>query len=97
MALRKTIELKGNCIVYTPMGKINNGEQSVSFSAYIKVYKIEGDKNNIIAHVSFDGEECQFSNQYTVPVSVEQNSTNFIQQAYMYLKTLPEFDGAVDC
>jgi len=29
--------------------------------------------------------------------SVSDGSTNFIQQGYEYLKTLPEFADAVDC
>ena len=29
--------------------------------------------------------------------SVEEGAENFIKQAYEYLKTLPEFEGATDC
>ena len=58
---------------------------------------IDGNKNSITVNVHFSGTEAQFSKQYQIPVSVDANSTNFIAQAYEYLKTLPEFAGATDC
>jgi hypothetical protein len=29
--------------------------------------------------------------------SVEENSPNFIRQAYLHLKTLPDFADSIDC
>jgi hypothetical protein len=43
------------------------------------------------------GDGAQFAKQYQVPMSVETGSQNFIEQVYMHLKSLPEFDGAEDC
>ena len=97
MALRKIIETEGKSIIQTSMGRIENGTQRISFSAYVKVIEINGDKNQITASVNFKGDSQQFSNQYLVPVSTEVGSPNFIAQVYAYLKTLPEFIGAVDC
>jgi hypothetical protein len=97
MALRKIIEAEGKVIIQTHMGLIENGTQRVSFSAYIKVNLISGNKNQITADVLFAGETAQFIKQYQVPVSVEHDAVNFIAQVYEYLKTLPEFAGAENC
>jgi hypothetical protein len=97
MALRKIIEAEGNSIVYTSIGEIENGTQRVSFSAYIKVFSVEGNKNEIVAEINFKGEAHEFYKKYQVPVSVETNAPNFIAQVYAHLKTLPEFNGAENC
>jgi hypothetical protein len=97
MALRKIIEAEGRAVIQTPVGTIENGTQRVSFSAYVKVISISGNKNQITANVQFAGDAAQFTKQYQVPVSVEVNSHNFIEQVYQHLKTLPEFAGAEDC
>jgi hypothetical protein len=97
MALRKIIEAEGKSVIQTSIGTINNGNQKVSFSAYIKVVSIGGDKSQIIANVEFTGDVAQFTKQYNVPVSVNSDAKNFIAQVYEHLKTLPEFAGATDC
>lgn len=97
MALRKIIEAEGKAVIQTPIGQIENGIQRVSFSAYVKVISISGNKTQITASVNFKGDAQQFNKQYQVPVSVDTGSDNFIAQTYTYLKTLPEFSGAEDC
>lgn len=97
MALRKIISAEGKSVIQTSVGNIENGTQRVSFSTYIKVVEITGNKNRIIANVNFKGDAQQFHKQYEVPVSVEAGASNFIAQVYEYLKTLPEFTGAEDC
>lgn len=97
MAIRKIIEAEGKSIVQTSMGDIENGFQKVSFSAYVKVISVNGNKNQITANVNFRGETQQFYRQYEVPISVGANAQNFIAQVYTHLKTLPEFAGCEDC
>jgi hypothetical protein len=97
MALRKIIEAEGKAVIQTPVGAIENGTQRVSFSAYVKIATIIGNKSQVTANVQFTGDTAQFIKQYQVPVSVEAGSPNFIEQAYKHLKTLPEFAGAEDC
>lgn len=97
MALRKIIDAEGDCFIQTPIGHIKNGTQKVTFTAYVKVISINGDKKQISANVEFVGDVARFTKQYQVPVSVDKNSSNFIDQVYKYLKTLPEFAGAEDC
>ena len=97
MALRKIIESEGKAVVQTPVGAIENGIQRVSFSAYIKVVSISGNKSHLTSSVHFSGDLAQFTKEYQVPVSVEAGASNFIEQVYKHLKTLPEFAGAEDC
>ncbi len=97
MAFRKIIEIEGRSVVETSIGTIDNGIQTISFSAYIKVTSIIGDKAKVVANVNFKGDTQQFNKQYEVDMSVENGSANFIAQVYAHLKTLPEFAGAVDC
>lgn len=97
MALRKIINTEGKAVIETLMGAIDNGTQKLSFSAYVKVISISGNKNQVLANVNFAGDILQFSKNYQVPVSVAAGSGNFIEQVYNHLKTLPEFDGAEDC
>jgi hypothetical protein len=97
MALRKIIEAEGKSVLQTSIGVIENGTQRVSFSAYVKVTSISGNKAQITAIVNFAGDVAQFTKQYQIPVSVEAGASNFIEQAYKHLKTLPEFAGAEDC
>jgi hypothetical protein len=97
MALRKIIEAEGTAFIQSPVGVIENGTQKVSFSAYVKVNSVSGNKNQITASVHFVGDVAQFTKQYQVPVSVEAGAPNFIEQVYKHLKMLPEFAGAEDC
>lgn len=98
MALSKKINLEGNSVIETTSGLVNAGVQTISFLAYIKVCEIFGNKEKLTATVSFKGENLvQFNKQYDVPMSVNDGSSNFIAQVYDYLKTLPEFSGAIDC
>ena len=97
MALRKIIQTEGKVTIQTSLGIVENGTQQVSFSAYVKVINIKGNKTKLIATVNFKGDSQELTKQYQVPVSVEDNSKNFIAQVYEHLKTLEEFAGAEDC
>ena len=97
MALRKIIEAEGKAFIQTSIGHIENGTQRVSFSAYVKVISINGNKSQVNANVHFSGDVAQFTKQYQAPVSVDAGAGNFIEQVYKHLKTLPEFAGAEDC
>jgi hypothetical protein len=87
MALAKNIILKNNF-----------GEDSVFGNAYIKVTKIYGGKENILATVGIfkekDG-ELLIEKHHNVAVSLD--GKNFIAQAYDHIKTLPEFSKSIDC
>ena len=79
---------------------VSVANKSVSFdSAYCIVATIAGSKAHMIANVEFrvarDGAliDCR-----GYPFSHDcESADNCIRQAYLHLKTLPEFANAVDC
>lgn len=74
--------------------------QTVSIpNAYIKVMEVKGGKTSIRAKVmSFASSDTQSPEIDTVfyRFTPDLNGENFIRQAYVFLKTLPEFADAED-
>jgi len=67
-------------------------------NAYIRIEGVRVNKNSIQfqARASVNSEKPHFlDTQYDCAYSLD--GENPIKQAYEYLKTLPEFAGAVDC
>jgi hypothetical protein len=87
MALKKQITL------------LSNFDDAVVFTdSYIKVEKLDGNKNKIEITVFFykkQNEKVVDSKIYSFVPTLD--GRNFIAQAYDYLKTMPEFAGATDC
>lgn len=82
--------------------------QDVEFkNVYIKVAEIVGGKNRIEAVVELNNpkrEDADADTKHAELIEARRyafvpvlEGSNFIAQAYDYLKTLPEFEGAVDC
>lgn len=71
--------------------------------AYWCITYVKGNKSKIRIIISIYRNEIKQAEdflgiaEYTFTPSVSDGSTNFIQQGYEYLKTLPEFADAVDC
>ena len=65
---------------------------------YVKVTSISGNKDLINATVSFSQSAASAAilNQ-TFQFPLDINGPNPIKQAYLHLKTLPEFANATDC
>lgn len=75
------------------------GEELTLENAYIKIDSIQGDKNNIEFRVQMFNKTKEYlidERFYNFIPDVLENSPNFIKQGYEYLKTLPEFQDAVD-
>lgn len=68
----------------------------LSRGAYWKIHQLVGGKNgiHIEVHCLVNDAVHKQVNFHFVP---ELDGDNFIKQAYLYLKTLPEFAGATDC
>ena len=64
--------------------------------AYIKVARIFGDKNQMTADVEISS-EGKLKQRKTFGFEYTLSGSNPFQQAYFYLKTLPEFADATDC
>lgn len=87
MALTKTIQATNNF-----------GESSTLVDAYIKVTRVIGNKELITATtevLSNNQERFYYTEAYEF--KPDMDGSNFIKQAYNYLKTLPEFANATDC
>lgn len=67
-------------------------------NCYVRVNAVSGNKTRISANVTMHSDASQphfFAQDFSfVP---DMNGGNFIAQAYEHLKTLPEFEGSVDC
>lgn len=76
-------------------------KQQLYPAAYLQITNIEGNKDKVklllTSYADSTKETVVDYKYYTFTPNVDLGSTNFIQQGYEYLKTLPEFADAVDC
>ena len=79
------------------------GKERFLSGAYVKVETVTSNKKNAIAHVFFYGscgaaraDRPDYKNQQ-YNFMPPKNARNFVKQAYVHLKTLPNFVNAVDC
>lgn len=87
MALSQKITLKNNF-----------DEDSTFANAYIKVESIIGNKNEIAAKVAWlKSADGNVLTRKTFLFNPTLDGQNFIAQAYLHLKSLPEFASASDC
>jgi hypothetical protein len=89
MALQKTITEKNNF-----------GTDSVLTDCYIRVDRIIGGKLGAHATVCFmspSKDAVYLERSYEFTPTVGDGAKDFVAQAYDHMKTLPEFEGAVDC
>jgi hypothetical protein len=86
MALQLNLTLKDNFLI----------DQHFS-NAYIKVNQIGGDKQAVVVTIGyFDKKDGLLLKTKQVDFVPDMDGPNFIQQAYLYLKTLSEFSNAQD-
>jgi hypothetical protein len=99
MAIKKAITVSGIGFVSGVDIVVKTGNAiATTPPLYIKVESVSGDKANIKASVTFTDEttnEQLVRKDYSFVPNMDGG--NFIAQAYNYLKTLPDFAGAVDC
>jgi hypothetical protein len=73
-------------------------------NSYMRIEVLSGDKSNITFQLSGYVNQEAYSNGKVQIISktfnfipdIADNAPNFIKQGYEYLKTLPEFEGAID-
>ena len=97
MALTQIVKIKGSSFISTSFGQIEAGVREATFSAICKIVSVQGDKERLVLDVFFKADGINYHKDYSFTPSVDDASTNFIKQGYLYLKTLPEFSGAEDC
>jgi hypothetical protein len=73
-------------------------DQQVSIDdCYVKVSTVKGSKIDAIAEVEiFNANKLRIDHRF-YNFDVNMDGHNFIKQAYLHLKTLPEFADATDC
>jgi hypothetical protein len=97
MALKKLINVEGEALVNTPFGVVSIGEQKTAFQAYCKITQITGNKQKGEITVEMKADSYKVINKYVINFSTENDSANFIKQAYLELKKMPEWADATDC
>ena len=96
MALSLTLNESAVVQAATTVGIISIGEQQVSLAdLYVKIDSITGNKDFLSFVISFNNPDKLAERTFSFQPDIE--GPNFIQQAYLYLKTLPEFADSVDC
>lgn len=89
MALQKNMELENNF-----------GEKSLIKNCYIKVEAVRVSKSRCFATVAIFKEDKDWrlvTNEIAFDGDFSDSSSNSIRQAYIHLKTLPDYSGAKDC
>lgn len=96
MALQKTIKVSGNASLFGDGFNIHSIQLEKQIDSYIKVSNVNGNKNNIQFNVSYFNDDVEIGIK-TFNFTPTLDGDNFIKQAYLHLKALPEFADAVDC
>ena len=76
----------------------NFGTKALFPDAYIRIEKITGNKESLESNINFYTKRGgQLIKTEYANFTPELDGDNFIKQAYLHLKTLPEFADAIDC
>lgn len=95
MALKHKFNVSGEMTMRSlQLGNINLGDNSQSLDAVVKVNSVTGTKETATADVRFIVGNNSFAKPYNF--TPKMDGDNFIKQAYLHLKTLPEFNGSQD-
>ena len=97
MSLQLNETLSGNLRLETQSGIVNLGNKTETVNVIATVKSMNGAKEEMVADVLYKSENISFIRSFLIPLSVLDGSPNFIRQAYLHLKTLPEFANATDC
>jgi hypothetical protein len=74
------------------------GDTKEFADAYTKITSLVGNKSTIVARWNaFEEKDGRDVGNGQVIFAPDLEGNNFIKQAYLHLKTLPEFSDAVDC
>ena len=97
MALSKKIKVEGAQYIEMNSQRFPNGTNSIYPEAYIRVSAVFAKKPTSVIDVEIKIGDIALIEQHKFEADLSDNAENHIRQAYKYLKTLPKFDGAVDC
>jgi hypothetical protein len=97
MALAIEMNVTGSLRLDTTIGSFDQGTSTANINAIARVVSINGSKSHAVAEVVIEGNGFRGVQFIGIPMSVVDGAPNFIRQAYLHLKTLPEFANATDC
>lgn len=99
MALTKIYNIKGIPSIISEGFEFNlESEVIIQKALLIKVAHVRGTKETLIASVVFaDNNSSDFSKTEDFSFLLDLEGPNPIKQAYLHLKSLPEFADATDC
>jgi hypothetical protein len=99
MALKTSITASGLASISDAHGAVAIGQMTSTIECVAHVVSVFGDKLACNAACRFtDGAGSPVAmRSYQFVPSVADGAPNFIRQAYLHLKSLPEFAGATDC
>jgi hypothetical protein len=97
MALTVIINESTSAFARTSLGTIElDNYQVLIQDVYVKVETVFSSKTKATAVVSYANDKNKLA-QRSFEFQYDLNGFNPIKQAYLHLKTLPEFADAVDC
>lgn len=76
---------------------ISQLDQAIDAELYIRVCNVLASKNICEIKVELKGDALELVRTYQFDADLTDESANHIKQAYLHLKTLPEFADAIDC
>lgn len=99
MALEHSFKITGQSLVISDTVSVDNGKVTTQTGPlYVRVESVNGTKKSVTCRVVFyDKAKDKAVSIKAYSFEPNMNGENFIAQSYDYLKTLPEFAGAVDC
>ena len=97
MALSKQLELTAFATKVCEGHILSKQQEDIVISAYIKVVKIEALKPTSRMYVEISDSKIFISRSYYFDADLGDLAPNHIKQAYLHLKSLPEFADAVNC
>lgn len=97
MALNATISESAPVFASTSLGPVELDNQQVLIQdLYLKVESVFSSKKETTATVSFTNNNSKVAERFFA-FTLDLEGPNPIKQAYLHLKTLPEFADAIDC
>jgi hypothetical protein len=95
MALKQSFQFNSEHISKVNGAIVARSTGSISEQCYVKVEDLTGTKDEVSFSASMKGSNFSVSKSFSfVP---DMDGPNFIKQAYLHLKSLPEYAGALDC
>jgi hypothetical protein len=96
MALKKSMAFEAVEHTFVHGSQLKTEAKTITLvDCLMRVTSVKGGKGLVSFSLEIASDGVTFVRDYEFPP--DMSGPNFIKQAYEHLKTLPEFEGAVDC